>query len=481
MIFCDISKAFDRVWHKGLLFKLKQNGIDGLLLQWIENYLSNRTQQVILGQSISNKQFLKAGVPQGSILGPLFFLVYVNDITENLLSITRLFADDTSLSQTTSNIADLEGILNHDLQVISFWSRQWLVTFNPDKTEVLFFTNSNNLNKPVLFFEGSQLKFSTSHKHLGVTLNENGKWHDHIENIVTSASKVLNIMRALKFKINRKALNTIYISFMRPLLEYASVVWDGCAEYEKDRLEKLQYEAARVVTGLTRSVSINNLINEIGWTSLQDRRSFQKLVIMYKNKNQLLPQQFSSIFPNLVGENNNYNLRNANNFEVMSRRTTLFTNSFVPSAVNLWNNLPEHIKNSESISIFKNRLIREFYNPRKIPLYYSTGSRPLSVYHARLRNGCSNLNSDLCRNHIRNTSECVCGHEDENAEHYFFNCSLYVNQRIALFHATRSFHPLNLNTLLYGNQQLSDMDNTCIFIAVQKFIKETKRFAPQTI
>ena len=125
-------------WHKGLIFKLEQNGICGQLLNWIQNYLSDRSQRVFIGTFYSRPQRILAGVPQGSVLGPLLFLIYVNDITESLLSVARLFADDTSLACTTSNTADLQGILNHDLDVITKWSRQWLVTFNSAKTEVLY-------------------------------------------------------------------------------------------------------------------------------------------------------------------------------------------------------------------------------------------------------------------------------------------------------------------------------------------------------
>ena len=137
VVFCDISKAFDRVWHKGLIFKLKQPRVRGSLLNWISNYLSNREHRVIVGQSYSDVKHVNAGVPQGSILGPLLFLVYVSDITHNLLSITRLFAEDTCLDSTTSNIDDLQGNINHDLREISKWSKQWLVTLNPNKTVVL--------------------------------------------------------------------------------------------------------------------------------------------------------------------------------------------------------------------------------------------------------------------------------------------------------------------------------------------------------
>ena len=114
IVFCDISKAFDRVWIKCLLFKLEQCGINGDVLKWIESYLTGRTQRVFVGSSLSQSQVTSAGVPQGSVLGPLFFLIYINDIADNLLSITRIFADDTSLAFTASNISDIEGILNHD-------------------------------------------------------------------------------------------------------------------------------------------------------------------------------------------------------------------------------------------------------------------------------------------------------------------------------------------------------------------------------
>lgn len=264
---------------------------------------------------------------------------------------------------------------------------------------------------------------------------------------------------------------------MRPLLEYASVVWDGCADYEKDKLERLQYEAARIVTGLTRSVSINELIKEIGWLSLQERRNLQKLTIMYKIENGMLPDQFSNIFPNRVGENSDYNLRNASNFEVVNRRTSLFSNSFVPSAVNQWNNLPVHIKNSNSVSVFKSNLIKECFHHHKVPAYFISGSRTFSVYHARLRNNCSDLNADLFYNHLKNDKRCQCGYETENAEHYLLKCTLFSEQRLRLFRSTSEFLPLSLQTLLFGNEQLSCDENARIFEAVQTFIKETKRFS----
>ena len=166
-----------------------------------------------------------------------------------------------------------------------------LVTFNPLKTEAILFT-TQNVHYPSLYFENIPVSFVQIHKHLGVTISNNGKWHAHIENIIKSASKVLGMMRKVKFQIRRDSLNQIYTSFIRPILEYASVVWDNCTCSEKENLEKVQNEAARIVTGTTRSISLSKLYKEIGWLSLSDRRKYQKLILAFKINHGMTPKLF---------------------------------------------------------------------------------------------------------------------------------------------------------------------------------------------
>jgi hypothetical protein len=314
-----------------------------------------------------------------------------------------------------------------------------------------------------------------NHKHLGLTLSCDLKWHKHINNISASASKVLGSMRALKFQLKRSTLNQIYISYMRPILEYASIVWDGCAAYEKQSLEQLQYEAARIITGATRSVSIDFLVKEVGWVSLSDRRKIQKLVIVYKAKKGLLPDYLSSLFPPTVSEISSYPLRNNNDYVTIARRTQLYNASFLPSSLELWNNLDPNIRNSQTLNIFKSRLKNLFKAPT-VPKHYFYGQRYLSILHTRLRNNCSNLNNDLYNNHLREDPFCQCDIVIENAEHFFFKCNRYVEQRIILFRETRSYHPLNIDTLLFGRENLEYEDNVVIFESVQKFVKTTHRF-----
>ena len=477
MVFCDVSKAFDRVWIKGLLFKLKLNGINGNLLKWIESYLTNRRQRVAIGSSVSRTKSTNAGVPQGSVLGPLFFLIYINDIAEQLLSVCRIFADDTSLSCTSSDILYIESILNHDLEVVNKWSKQWLVEFNPNKTEAILFTTRKNRSHPSLIFSNIHLTYVEHHKHLGITFSHNAKWHDHIENICASACKILGMMRKVKFLLSRKTLNQIYISFLRPSLEYASVVWDGCAQYEKDRLERIQHEAARIVTGLTRSVSIHKLYTEIGWLSLSERRCYQKLIIAYKTNNGLVPDYISSIFPHSVGFNIQYNLRNSSDYTIRSMRTQLLANSFIPSCLSVWNSLSEDLRQAQSIAIFKRSLMSNYFKVEPTPLQYLEGNRKLSLLHARLRNCCSDLSFDKFLNKLAVDAKCLrCGNDKEDAEHFFMQCPLFAHERIQLFRATRVFHPLNPQTLLFGKATYSYEQNLQIFIAVQHYIKKTKRF-----
>ena len=174
--------------------------------------------------------------------------MYINDIAKHLLSLTRLLADDSLLFYSAAHIADIAGIINYYLQLLTNWAKQCMVTFNPLKTEAVLFTLKKLDFLPQLVFDNIPISFIDSHKHLGVTLSSNGQWHSHVENIVNSASKILALMRKLKYSFSRNALNQMYMSYLLPVVEYASVVLDGCSERDSQTLQKIQNEAARLVT-----------------------------------------------------------------------------------------------------------------------------------------------------------------------------------------------------------------------------------------
>ena len=154
VVLCDISKAFDRVWHRGLLHKLSHLGCSGSILKWFSSYLTDRRQRVVINGQTSQWTFVKADVPQGSILGPLLFLVYINYVVNELNASVRLFADDTSLYIIVENPNTAAVTLNNDLKHISNWANDWLVDFNPSKTfSMLMLRKRGPVNHPPLFYE----------------------------------------------------------------------------------------------------------------------------------------------------------------------------------------------------------------------------------------------------------------------------------------------------------------------------------------
>lgn len=288
--------------------------------------------------------------------------------------------------------------------------------------------------------------------------------------------KIIGIMRKLKYSFSRHALNQIYMSYVLPILEYSSIVWDNCTAHEAETLEKLQNEAARIVTGLTRSVSLTNLYSECCWIPLKTRRQEQKQTLIFKAVNGLTPNYISDLIPPLVRNTTNYPLRNNNDLVVPYTRTEVSRKSCIPSSVSLWNSLDSNIRSSNSTSHFKSNLKRLRPANTTVPPFYHTGDRYLSVLHARIRNKCSNLNNDLFNNHLSPTPLCNCNQGTEDAEHYLFICPNFAEHRITMFHSIRSFHPLNVTKLLFGDLNLTNDENASIFTAVQNYIKTSKRF-----
>ena len=201
---------------RGLNHKLRAAGVTGEVLAWFKKYPTNRKQRVVIPGATSDYVYIQAGVPQASFFGPLLFLLYINDIGANI----RLFADDTSLYIIIENQAAATLCLNNDLGKISRCASLWLVTFNPVKNETMLLTcKHNKLYHPPLFMQNHQATEVESHKHLGIHFASDSTWHQHIDYIKQKAWLRINIMRKLKFKLDRKALETFYLVFIRPILE----------------------------------------------------------------------------------------------------------------------------------------------------------------------------------------------------------------------------------------------------------------------
>jgi hypothetical protein len=238
------------------------------IIKWVENYLTNRSQRVVLDGFSSSPRSTNSGVPQGSVLGPFLFLLYINDISKNLQNPVRLFADDKSLFDVVDRdrISSAESLTN-DLEIIHQWSKQWAMDFNPDKTSNLDFTRKQTTHPRIRFgTNGPMINRISNHTHLGICFQADGCWKTHILNIHEKASNRLNILRMLKYSLNRKSLIRIHFSFIRPVLEYANLVWDNCTLRESNLLKDVQVSAARIITSLRINSSRTALYHELGWT-----------------------------------------------------------------------------------------------------------------------------------------------------------------------------------------------------------------------
>ena len=194
VIVMDFSKAFDKVDHSRLLLKLRRFGINSEVIRWIGSFLSSRTQRVVLEGEESDSCPVMSGVPQGSVLGPCLFLLYINDMPDMIGSNIRLFADDTIMYLTITNQSDCN-YLQADLTKLETWESEWLMAFNPDKCEVIRITNKK---KPTLFkykLHGISLKETDSAKYLGVTITKDLSWSKHINQITTTANNSLNFKK----------------------------------------------------------------------------------------------------------------------------------------------------------------------------------------------------------------------------------------------------------------------------------------------
>ena len=477
IVFCDQSKAFDRVWHKGLIHKLKSFGIEGPLLEWFSDYVTNRKQKVQLEGSHSEHGTIAAGVPQGSILGPLLFLIHINDITENISSDIKLFADDTSLYITIDKDNQIEKTrqLNEDLQTINQWAKTWLVTFNPQKTKTLFISFKTQPTILPLTFDGHNLDSVSHHKHLGLILNNNLSWKDHIDSVTSKANTKLNVLAHLKHILDRKTLRTLYESFIRPSLEYGNIIYCNCTDGEKDEIEKIQRRAARIISGGTISTSVRLLYEELALETLETRQNRQMLTAFHKIINNNCPSYLYDIRPKPPNRQI-YNLRRQHDVTLPKCRLSTYQNSFFPTAAKKWNLLPDELKQIHDIDDFKFQLEQSI--PTENPLYL-IGNRQTNIIMAKLRMNNSELKADMYKINISDTEQCDCGHAKESALHFFLECPIYTLPRAALhqtFQNLTNRAPFTLRTLLFGSQNLSKEENKTIYNATINFVQDSQRF-----
>ena len=288
-ILLDFSKAFDKVPHKRLLSKLKHYGIRGKILDWIQDFLRDREQSVVVEGETSSPIGVTSGVPQGSVIGPLLFLLYINDLPDSVEhSSSSLFADDSMISRNVKSEEDAQ-LLQDDLNKLQEWENRWMMQFNPDKCEVLTVTNER---KPTQFdytIHGQTLQKVKNSKYLGLSIDRKLSWNSHIDMISKKANSVRAFLQRNTKMCPRHIKDKCYTTYVRPIVEYASSVWDPCTSKYISKLEAIQRRAARYVFSDYRYESSPTLMqNQLGWPTLRARRMQGKAVMMYRIVNKLI-------------------------------------------------------------------------------------------------------------------------------------------------------------------------------------------------
>ena len=356
ILYLDFKKAFDSVPHKRLITKLESYGIRGRLLSWIENFLHNRKQRVFVGDQKSQWSDVKSGIPQGSVLGPILFAIFINDIPNGLKSLVKIFADDTKCYRATRDVND-NVTLQEDINDIYKWSETWQLGFNLDKCHMLPLGYNNR--KHQYNINGYFVKAVREEKDLGVIVDDKLNFHKHILKVTNKANSILGcIRRAIKYK-DKEMIIPLYIAHVRSRLEYGSVVWNPDQAQDKQRLEYIQRRATKMINGLSH-LDYTSRLKSLNLPSLEFRRRFADMVQVFKiiyNLERIEREQFF-VYSSTMARGHSKKL-----FKPRAR-LNVRKNSFSHRVIKDWNNLPESVIGADDLETFKASL-SEFWEAEK--------------------------------------------------------------------------------------------------------------------
>ena len=354
VILLDFAKAFNKVPYQRLLHKLDYYGVRNSTLHWIESFLHQRKQSVLLDGTKSSEADVLSGVPQGTVLGPLLFLAFINDLPEvTKHSDARLFADDCLLYRQISSRHD-SALLQQDLSALEKWETTWKMQFHPQKcTVVRINSNRRQIINTSYQIHGHTLEVVDSSKYLGVTISEDLTWRKHIDDTVNKANKTFGFVPQNLSDCSAPVKSAAYTTMVRPRLEYSSTVWDPHHNRDIHNLEQVQHRAARFVNrNYTERTPgcVTNMVQNLGWESLQHRRYINRLSMLFK-----IQYGAIDISPEFV-QLNDQRTRGSQRLRQLQATNNAYKFSFYPRTISDWNRLPTHVTDLQTLLGFREAL-----------------------------------------------------------------------------------------------------------------------------
>lgn len=353
--FFDLSKAFDRVWHKGLLAKLEHLGVGGASLAWFRSYLTKRRQRVRLGQEVSPWLQTPAGVPQGSVLGPLLFLCYTIDLPlacRNSWVQCSQFADDTALIAAHKHHHQAEASLQKAVSSATDWLQRWHLLVNTTKTVVMSFQRHKNLT---IILNGVRLQQVHVHRHLGLNIQSDLRWTSHIEGKIAKAKRSLHQLHRVRGSLTPQALVAIYSTYIRPIVEYGSLAYSNLSATMSDRLERLQRRAARICLRLSlfQPIHHSSLLHHASLPTLSSRRHYRQALLGHAMRYKKLPSHLLQHYDNTSAPELSWRLRKPRTYRLPTTRTSRHRDSPINLSMHRYNTLPIDCRAIEDPTSFK--------------------------------------------------------------------------------------------------------------------------------